>query len=135
MVNKDEFIMDGTNSRLDELQAAILRVKLNYLDEMNSKRLELAGIYIENFDDNFVRPQVVKDGVQSVFHVFSVVCKSNRDDLVNCLERKGIQSNIYYPMPLYSQKGYTAIFPEHPKFLVSESVAKQNYCSSILSRD
>ena len=79
MVNKDEFIMDGTNSRLDELQAAILRVKLNYLDEMNSKRLELAGIYIENFDDNFVRPQVVKkDGVQSVFHVFSVVCKSNR---------------------------------------------------------
>ncbi len=125
MVNKDEFVMDGINSRLDELQAAILRVKLNYLDEMNAKRIDLAGIYIENLNDEFIRPQIVRDDVQSVFHVFSAVCKLKRDDLVDCLERKGIQSNIYYPMPLYSQKGYTSIFPKHPKFFVSESVASK----------
>ena len=125
MINNFEFIMDGINSRLDELQAAILRVKLKHLDEMNAKRIELAGIYIKNLNDEFVRPQIVRDNVQSVFHVFSAVCKLNRDELVDYLERKGIQSNIYYPMPLSKQKGFTSIFSKQPKLPVAESVARR----------
>jgi dTDP-4-amino-4,6-dideoxygalactose transaminase len=125
MINKDEFIMDGINSRLDELQAAILRVKLNHIEEMNAKRVDLAGIYIENLNDEFIRHQIVRDDVQSVFHVFSAVCKLKRDDLVDYLERKGIQSNIYYPMPLSKQKGYISTFSKQPKLPVAESVANR----------
>lgn len=125
MINKDEFIMDGINSRLDEIQATILRVKLKYLDQMNAKRTKLAELYIENLNNEFVHPQIVRDDVQSVFHVFSAICKLKRDELIDYLERKGIQSNIYYPMPLSKQKGYTSVFSEQSNLPVAVSVARR----------
>ncbi len=125
MINKDEFIMDGINSRLDELQAAILRVKLKHIDEMNAKRVDLAGLYISNFNDEYIRPQFVRDEVKSVFHVFSAVSKQKRDELVAYLRKKDIQTNIYYPMPLSKQKGYISTFTKQPKVSVTESVSRR----------
>ena len=124
MTNKDEFIMDGINSRLDEMQAAVLRVKLKHIDKMNAKRVELANIYIENLNDEFISPQIVRDDVQSVFHIFSTICKMKRNELVDYLEKKGIQSNIYYPMPLNKQIGHTKVFPEEISMPISELISR-----------
>lgn len=125
MINKDEFIMDGINSRLDELQAAILRVKLRHLDEMNEKRVKLAKIYNDRLKKEFIRPQAVRHNVKSVYHIYSAVCKDRRDDLVRYLEGKNIQSNVYYPMPLTKQVGYQNVFGEAEKLPVAEEVSKQ----------
>jgi len=125
MINKDEFIMDGINSRLDELQAAILRVKLRHLDEMNEKRVKLAKIYNDRLKKEFIRPQAVKHNVKSVYHIYSAVCKDRRDDLVKYLEGKKIQSNVYYPMSLTKQVGYQNVFGGAEKLHVAEEVSKK----------
>ena len=106
MINKDEFVLDGVNTRLDELQASILRVKLKYLDHMNEQRATLAKTYVKNLDNNYIRFQEIKSNVKSAYHVFSVVCKSNRDGLVDYLKKNNIETNIYYPMALNRQIGF-----------------------------
>ena len=125
MINKDEFIIDGINSRLDELQAAILRVKLRYLDKMNARRRHLAVLYTGLLDRNHVRPQVVPDDVRAVYHVYCVTCGDRRDKLTAYLEEKDIQTNVYYPMPLSLQKGYRQAFHASAKLPAAETVAKQ----------
>jgi dTDP-4-amino-4,6-dideoxygalactose transaminase len=110
MISKDEFVTDGINSRLDELQAAILRVKLRHLDAMNERRRELADIYHHLLPKDHVTPQVVRSGVESVWHVYSAVVSGRRDELLQFLEQRGIQANVYYPMPTTKQKGYEAAF-------------------------
>ena len=110
MINKDEFVMDGINCRLDELQAAILRVKLKYLDEMNRSRSVLDALYREHLPVDFIKPQTVRQGIKSVYHVYSVLCDSRRDELLDFFESKEIQCNVYYPLPLYRQVGYKKVF-------------------------
>ncbi len=128
MINKDEFITDGINSRLDELQAAILRVKLRHLDEMNARRRELAAIYGDLLPSNYMQPQAVREGVSSVVHVYSALCSSRRDELALFLEQEGIQTNVYYAMPLTHQRGYRNAFQTARPMPVAESV-----CTSIIS--
>lgn len=106
MISKDEFVEDGINTRLDEVQAAILRVKLKHLDAMNARRRAVAALYEELLDTSLVRPQRVDADIVPNFHVYASRCARDRDTLVETLERNGIQTNIYYPMPLTSQKGY-----------------------------
>jgi dTDP-4-amino-4,6-dideoxygalactose transaminase len=125
MVNKDEFVMDGINSRLDELQAAILRVKLTHLDEMNALRIALAALYADLLDEEYIRPQVARTGVQSVHHVFSALCADKRDALVAFLEERKIQTNVYYPMPLNRQRGFLAAFEPSPSLPVAEDVSRR----------
>jgi dTDP-4-amino-4,6-dideoxygalactose transaminase len=123
MINKDEFVMDGINSRLDELQAAILRVKLKYLDEMNARRAELAALYEDLLDEKYIRPQAVKADMQSVYHVYSALCVEKRDALVAFLEKRNIQTNVYYLMPLNRQKGFLAAFEFSAPLPVAEDVS------------
>lgn len=125
MINKDEFIVDGINSRLDELQAAILRVKLKYLDAMNARRAELAALYASLLDPEYIRTQKVQDGITSVHHVYSVLCKDKRNDLVRFMEQHRIQTNVYYPMPLSRQKGYLATFSTSPDLPVAQQIAER----------
>lgn len=106
MINKDEFITDGINSRLDELQAAILSVKLKYLDQMNQRRRELASIYGKLLPSPFIKPQVFEEEVRGIYHVYSALCTDRRDELMSYLGSKSIQVNVYYPMPLSEQQGY-----------------------------
>ena len=108
MVSKDEFVTDGINTRLDELQAAILRVKLSHLDVMNERRRALASSYAAHLPASHVFPQVVRDGVRSVVHVYAACCAGRRDELLRALEGTGIQANVYYPLPLYRQRGFQA---------------------------
>jgi len=124
MVNKDEIVLDGINSRLDELQAAILRVKLKYLDKLNNQRRELASLYASLLDENRIRHPVEREGVNSVFHVYCVLCKGHRDELVTFLADRNIQTNVYYPQPLYLQKSYRKDFQTHPSLPEVERISQ-----------
>jgi len=105
MVTKDEFVEDGINSRLDELQAAVLRVKLRHLDGMNARRRAIADLYLELLDGHLT-PQRIEPEVIPNYHVYAATCSGDRDALVASLEKESIQTNVYYPMPLTAQKGY-----------------------------
>ena len=100
---KYENLYKGTNSRLDEIQAAMLRVKLKYLDKEVEKRKEIAKYYLENISNkNMTLPTVVTD---SVWHVF-VIGTKKRDDLQKYLLEHGIQTLIHYPIPPHHQEAY-----------------------------
>lgn len=102
-----KYIFDyrGLNSRLDELQAAILRTKLPRLDADNQRRREIARYYIENIKNpNILLPHNI-DWTSHVFHIFSIRCKK-RDVLQTYLSEHGIQTLIHYPIPPHKQMAY-----------------------------
>ncbi len=118
---KYEHEMEGVNSRLDELQAAVLRVKLRHLDEWNKARRERADIYNRLLQDinGLVLPFEVS-GAESVYHLY-VVRAQNRDKLQAVLKEQGIASGVHYPIPLHLQPAYQWLglgkgdFPEAEK--------------------
>lgn len=102
---KYHHIYKGVNSRLDEIQAAILDVKLKHLDADNARRREIAKFYRENITNpRIVLPQVY-DEPAHVWHLFVVRC-DDRDGLARHLEAHGIQTNIHYPTPPHRQGAY-----------------------------
>ena len=94
----------GINSRLDEVQAAILRVKLKHINEWNKKRREHAAYYNELFKDtkDIVTPKELDD-TYCVYHQYTVKIP-NRDEVHKLLQERGIGAMIYYPVPLHLQK-------------------------------
>ncbi len=99
--------MRGFNSRLDELQAAFLRVKLRHLDEWNERRANIARLYLSHLStrDSLLTLPFVSPWTQSVWHLF-VVRHPRRDDLKNHLEAKGIGTLIHYPVPPHLSGAY-----------------------------
>jgi len=95
----------GCNSRLDEIQASILSVKLRWLDTWNERRRKLAGIYQEILGDSHVILPIEKDYARHVFHLF-VIRVEDRDSLEEDLRKKDIQTQIHYPVPVHLQKPY-----------------------------
>lgn len=95
----------GINSRLDELQAAILRTKLHRLDQDNDYRKGLAKYYLEHIHNPQIVLPEVKDWNAHVFHVFPVLCEK-RDVLQAFLEKNDIQTLIHYPVPPHQQEAY-----------------------------
>ena len=103
---KYHHIYKGVNSRLDEIQAALLDVKLQYLDSDNKRRREIAKYYRENIrNPQIILPQTYDENAH-VWHVF-VVRTENRDSLCKYLEENGIQTNIHYPTPPHKQGAYS----------------------------
>ncbi|MCI0417589.1 DegT/DnrJ/EryC1/StrS family aminotransferase [bacterium] len=92
----------GTNSRLDELQAAILRAKFHHLNLWNARRNTNARFYFETLKGVPIQLPGVDEGNQSIFHQF-VIRVSDRDRLKSFLEERGIGTAIYYPVPLHLQ--------------------------------
>jgi len=90
----------GYNSRLDELQAAVLRVKLRHLDAWNERRRELARQYAELLSGLGVRLAYEAPYVKHVYHLY-VISVQNRDEVQGCLRKQGIDSGVYYPQPLH----------------------------------
>lgn len=99
------FKYSGRNSRLDEIQAAILDVKLKHLDDDISLRKNVARYYMENITNPKIVLPSVKDWDQHVFHIFPVRCKE-RDRLQDYLTGKDIQTIIHYPIPPHKQECY-----------------------------
>ena len=99
------FNYQGLNSRLDEIQAAILDVKLKYLNKDNLRRKEVASYYLTHINHPEVILPEVNNWDAHVFHLF-VIRSSHRDDLLQYLNNKGIQALIHYPVPPHKQKAY-----------------------------
>ncbi len=98
--------MKGVNSRLDEIQAAILRIKLKHLDRWNSQRNKTAQCYLEHLNTNpDLTLPVCIEGNKHVWHLF-VVRSGRRNELMSYLKDQGIDSIIHYPVPPYKQVAY-----------------------------
>ncbi|MGR3221269.1 MAG: DegT/DnrJ/EryC1/StrS family aminotransferase [Candidatus Anammoxibacter sp.] len=104
---KERYISDlaGTNSRLDELQAAILRVKLKYLKKDNQRRLTIAEYYTKSLQQTSLKLPCVADNVLHVFHQY-VIRSKKRDQLREALREEGIGTLIHYPVPIHNQPAY-----------------------------
>ncbi|MFZ3064235.1 MAG: DegT/DnrJ/EryC1/StrS family aminotransferase [Nitrospirota bacterium] len=112
----------GYNSRLDEIQAGILRIKLKRIDEYNKKRRENASLYTEKLKGVNIITPFEPDGYYHVFHQYSIRT-SKRDSILNGLTDAGIASAIYYPVPLHLQESYNDLGYKKGDFPVSEAIA------------
>jgi dTDP-4-amino-4,6-dideoxygalactose transaminase len=115
--------MIGYNSRLDELQAAILRVKLSRIGELNARRRQAAARYTERFTGSAVRAPLESGRGVHVYHQYTIL-SPRRDAIQKALGEAGIASAIYYPIPLHRQDVYA---PSYPGVLlpVAEALASQ----------
>ena len=96
----------GRNSRLDEIQAAVLDVKLKHLDEDNAHRQAIAAYYYENIKNPLLKLPLRLNDAQNVYHIFPVFCE-RRDELQAYLTENGVQTLIHYPIPPHKQKCYS----------------------------
>lgn len=103
---KYHHIYKGTNSRLDELQAAVLDVKLPHLDADNARRREIASYYRKNITNPLIMLPQTYDEQAAVWHVFAVRTRE-RDRFQQYLADKGVQTIIHYPTPPHKQQAYT----------------------------
>lgn len=92
----------GMNSRLDEIQAAFLRIKLKDLNRINNRKRELAGIYLTGISGDYIKPVVEKDYFD-VYHIFNIR-HNRRDELKQYLLENGVKTEIHYPLPPHKQK-------------------------------
>lgn len=115
--------LHGFNSRLDELQAAILRVKLPRLNDWNARRADLAAQYSMGLSGLPVELPKIARGNNHVFHVYALLT-DRRDDLQQFLADRGVPTIIYYPRPLHMQKVYADCGWHEGDFPVAEAVSK-----------
>ncbi len=114
----------GCNSRLDEIQAALLSVKLPHLREWNEERKDIAARFNSEIDNPlFVLPKVDnRDG--HVFHVYPLLCQS-RAKLIDYLEKKGIHTNVHYPTPIPRQGAYQDLQVDMMDYPVTERICSE----------
>lgn len=116
----------GHNSRLDELQAALLRVKLKKLDYWNNMRRTHADFYNENLKGTeFITP-VVKDYAEHIYHLY-ILQSEKRDTLCKYLKEKGVATGIYYPVPMHLQKVYKPLGYKKGDLKNSEYLADRTF--------
>ncbi|MBI3959609.1 MAG: DegT/DnrJ/EryC1/StrS family aminotransferase [Chloroflexi bacterium] len=101
--------IEGVNSRLDEMQAAILRVKLAHLDGWNAHRRALAAVYAAGLPDSVIKP-VEQPGCRHVYHLY-VIRSAERDSLREKLRAVGVATGIHYPLPIHRQTAYRHLSP------------------------
>jgi len=123
-VNKYEHVVEGYNYRMDELQAAVLNVKLKYLPEWTKKRQKIAKIYNSFFMDSSVQAPWVGERLNHVYHLYVVRVK-NRDKVKEAMAQEGLSSGIHYPIPLHLQKAYQYLDHCEGSFPVAEQAARE----------
>lgn len=96
----------GRNSRLDEIQAAVLDVKLRHLDDDNARRQAIASYYYDNITNPLLKLPLRLNDAQNVYHIFPVFCE-RRDELQAYLTENGVQTLIHYPIPPHKQRCYS----------------------------
>ncbi|RAL24577.1 DegT/DnrJ/EryC1/StrS family aminotransferase [Thermoflavimicrobium daqui] len=116
----------GYNSRLDELQAAILRVKLRYLNQWNEARRQKASLYDELLKDTPVVTPYCAENRSHIYHLY-IIQATERDDLMKYLKEKGISTGVYYPVPLHQQDVYNYLGYEEGSLPNAEYMAKRTF--------
>lgn len=119
---KYHHIYQGNNSRLDEMQAAFLSVKLSHLNRMNEERRNIAAKYLNGIDNPDIILPTVIDEVEPVWHVFGIRC-SRRDELADYLSEKGIGINKHYPIPIHLQECYRELNWKKGDFPIAEEIS------------
>ena len=117
----------GRNSRLDSLQAAVLNVKLDFLDEWNANRFQTACLYSERLasQEQILLPGFDRENPNGhVFHLFVIKCQG-RDELQAFLQGKGIQTGIHYPVPIHLHPAYSFLGFRRGDFPVAESLSER----------
>lgn len=112
---KHNHIMEGRNSRMDGIQAAILDVKLPYLESWTNKRIQNAALYDKYLGEKIIKPKVNENG-KHVYHLY-VIRHSRRDALAQYLKEQGIETAVHYPIPL----------PLMPCYMLHTKEADKNY--------
>ncbi|MGN9136113.1 DegT/DnrJ/EryC1/StrS family aminotransferase [Clostridium sp. HCP1S3_B4] len=119
---KYHHIMQGNNSRLDELQAAFLTVKLPCLDNVNSKRRKIAQKYLDGIKNSKVILPYVPEYAVPVWHIFAIRCK-RRNELEKFLNDAGIGTNKHYPIPMHLQECYKDLGFKKGQFPIAEEIS------------
>lgn len=112
----------GINSRLDEIQAAVLSVKLNYLDSENARRREVANYYLENIKNDKIALPFYENIEAHVFHLF-IIRTENRLELQSYMLENGVQTQVHYPTPPHKQQAYKEY--SHFSFPITERIHKE----------
>jgi len=116
---------EGINSRLDAIQAAVLRIKLRRLDEWNERRRKLAGIYLESLANiPEVRTLSIIEGAEPVYHLF-IIRVSSRESVMEKLRERGIGCAIYYPVPAHLQPAFSFLGYGEGSFPVAEKATTE----------
>lgn len=120
-------LLPGRNSRLDELQASFLRVRLPHLDSDNAKRRKIAAFYVKELGQLPIELPKVRKNCEHVFHQF-VIRLHRRNDLRSFLSKRGIFTGIHYPVPVHLQPAYAG------RLVTSASLVEtENACQEIIS--
>ena len=119
----------GINSRLDAIQAAVLDIKLKYLESWNEERIKIADYYKLLFKASglreFVTPPEVLDGSRHIYHQYVVRVNSRRDDLMNFMNENGFGVRVYYPLSLHLQPCFKYLNYKEGDFPVSEKLTRE----------
>lgn len=113
----------GTNSRLDELQAGLLRVRLSHLDELTKEKVKIAEKYNKCLSNPKIKLPSIAKGATCVWHQY-VICCDERDRLIKYLDDKGIGTIIHYPIPPHLQECYKYLGYKKGDFPITERLAK-----------
>ena len=114
----------GVNSRLDEIQAALLSVRLSHLDELAKEKKIIAGRYLSNIkNDKIILPRI-REGEDHIFHQFVIRC-AKRDELAEYLKNNGISTIIHYPVPPHLSKAYKYLGKKKGDFPITEKYADE----------
>ena len=114
----------GTNSRLDELQAGLLRVKLKHLDELNAERVRIAQRYTKGIENPEVKLPKVRPNADSSWHQYVIHCE-RRDELLSYLAENEIDTLIHYPVPPHLQEAYKYLGHKRGDFPIAEKYADE----------
>lgn len=114
----------GMNSRLDEMQAALLSVRLSHMEELTKERKELADYYLKNIRNEKIELPKMRENCDNVFHQF-VIRSKERDQLIDYLKEKGIGTIIHYPVPPHLAKAYEYLGHKKGDFPITEKFADE----------
>lgn len=118
-------MMVGSNSRLDEMQAGLLRIKLKYLDESNEERCKIAARYDAEIKNPLVQKPKIRPGADSSWHQYVVHVPEHRDELMDFLKQNEIGSLIHYPIPPHLSEAYAYLGHKKGDFPIAEKYADE----------
>ena len=117
-------IYKGTNSRLDEIQAGFLRIKLNDLDKWNLNRKKIAEKYMDGIKNQKITKPYVASYADSIWHLF-VIRTENRDEFEKYLNDNGVGTTIHYPVPMHLQEAYKDLNIKQGELPIAEKIANE----------
>lgn len=123
---KYEHIAIGYNSRLDEMQAAVLRVKLNYIQKWNDSRKQHAHTYNELLKDTGIILPTEREDSLHVYHLYTIQSEK-RDEIIKYLSENGIASGVYYPIPVHLQEVYQELGYKKGELSVAEDACTKTF--------